>query len=132
MAKLDAYVGLPWKDRGRTSDGCDCWGLLRIVYAKELGIELPDYSGDYDTVADRTVVAGLIDDGISDWVPVIPGTEQPLDAILIRQSPWHIGVIVRRGLMLHMPRNQTSCIEPYDTGRWSRRVEGIYRYIKVA
>lgn len=127
MIDLNRFVGLPWQDRGRTPDGLDCWGLLRLVYADVLGIDLPDHSNGYIDTSDAAI-SGLIDVGLSDWDSVAPGTERPLDAVLIRQAPWHVGVIVRRGLMLHMPENKASCIEPYDTGRWSRRVEGIYRH----
>lgn len=128
---LNRYVGLPWRDRGRTPDGCDCWGLLRLVYAGEFGIDLPDHSNGYVDTSDRAI-SGLIGNGLADWTSVAAGREGPLDAILIRQAPWHVGVVVRRGLMLHMPENQSSCIEPYDTGRWSRRVEGIYRHREAA
>lgn len=110
MINLNHYVGLPWQERGLTPDGCDCEGLLRMVYAGELGISL---MGPLDR---------------ADWIPVVAGMERPLDAILLRQAPWHVGVIVRRGLMLHIPEGGSSCIEPYDTGRWGRRVEGIYRH----
>ncbi|MBB6011869.1 cell wall-associated NlpC family hydrolase [Aquamicrobium lusatiense] len=132
MIDLNHYVGLPWRDRGRMRNGCDCWGLLRLVYAGELGIGLPDHSNGYADTSDRPAVAGLIEAGLADWMPVAAGRERPLDAILIRQAPWHVGIVVRRGLMLHMPENQSSCIEPYDTGRWSRRVEGIYRHRSAA
>ncbi|MEQ1938624.1 NlpC/P60 family protein [Mesorhizobium sp. CN5-321] len=131
MIDLNRFVGLPWQDRGRTPHGCDCWGLLRLVYADALGICLPDHSNGYADTSDGAI-SDLIGTGLSDWLPVVAGTERPLDAILIRQAPWHVGVIVRRGLMLHMPENQTSCIEAYDTGRWSRRVEGIYRHREAA
>ena len=35
------YVGLPWLDGGRSADGADCWGLVRLVYERELGNALP-------------------------------------------------------------------------------------------
>lgn len=114
MRRLDRYIGLPWLDRGVTADGCDCEGLLRLVYAGELGIDL----------------VGPLDR--ADWTPITAGSERPLDAILIHQAPWHVGIVVGRGMMLHMPEGRTSCIEPYTTGRWGRRVEGIYRHREVA
>ena len=37
------YVGLPWAWKGRTSEGVDCYGLLRLVYRDERGIALPEH-----------------------------------------------------------------------------------------
>ena len=36
------YIGIPYKDKGRTFNGCDCYGLLMLYYKKELGIEIPE------------------------------------------------------------------------------------------
>lgn len=36
---------VPFADLGRDWSGCDCWGLVRLVYRHELGIELGEYGG---------------------------------------------------------------------------------------
>jgi cell wall-associated NlpC family hydrolase len=114
MSRFDRYIGLPWLECGLTEAGCDCEGLLRLVYAGELGIEL---------------IGPLVR---ADWIPVAAGAERPLDALLLHQAPWHVGVVAGRGMMLHMPENGLSCIEPYSTGRWGRRLEGLYRHREAA
>jgi len=128
--RFDRYIGLPWLDRGRTAAGVDCWGLARLVYAGELGIDLPDWADDYLHAGDRHAIPSLVDEARSDWVFVL-GPARPLDLILIRQAPWHVGVVIGGGRMLHIPEGHTSCIEPYETGRWGNRVEGIYRHISM-
>lgn len=38
---VDKYLGIHYKHRGRTLDGLDCWGFLKLVYA-DLGFRLFD------------------------------------------------------------------------------------------
>lgn len=37
------YVGIPFIKRGFDESGCHCWGLVVLVFRRELGIELPTY-----------------------------------------------------------------------------------------
>ena len=46
MSWSNAYIGLPHVALGRERRGCDCWGLVRLVYREQLGIALPAYTPD--------------------------------------------------------------------------------------
>lgn len=123
-----ALVGIPWLDRGRDLDGCDCWGLVRLAYRLGLGLDLPSCADGYVTAADASAVDSLIQGGRPDW-QVIPVSEaQVWDLVLIYDHPWHVGLVAYAGRMLHLPEGRASVIEPFSTGRFSRRVEGVYRY----
>ncbi len=37
------YVNIPYKYKGRDFNGCDCWGLVKLIFKKEKGITLPDF-----------------------------------------------------------------------------------------
>ena len=41
------YIGIPFANHGRDLVGVDCWGLVTIVYRRELQIVLPDYHERY-------------------------------------------------------------------------------------
>jgi cell wall-associated NlpC family hydrolase len=105
----NAYVGIPFRERGRDRSGLDCWGLVRLVLAEQRGIALPSFASDY-TGEDGREIAQLIAEhhGIGDEVP--PSNEQPLDLALFRMPcaggllPWHVGIVVDAGRVLHVTR----------------------------
>lgn len=95
------YVGIPFMDGGRDRAGCDCWGLVRLVYAEVLGIDLPSYG----EIAARDVVAATrqIRDAsaAAPWVPVA-GPAQPMDVLVMAGRPLHVGVMVDARRVLHV------------------------------
>lgn len=131
---FDEYVGLPWLDRGRDRNGTDCWGLLGMVYAERFGIVLPSFRDDYQTAADSDAVANLIAGNLSEWTEIAAGAERVGDGLLmsIAGLPRHIGVVVGKGVVLHIERGAGSLIESYHAMRLRRRVAGFYRHEKMA
>lgn len=123
------YVGIPFVSKGRDRLGCDCWGLLRLVYAEQFLIQLPSYIEEYESANNRYSIAAPIDQHRNKWLPV--NDPRTGDGVLFCFSgiPCHIGVVTEIGLMLHITKGIDASIEPYLSSRWRSRVEGIYRYI---
>lgn len=130
MSAFDRYVGIPYVDKGRLITGCDCWGLLWLVYREQRGIDVPSYSEDYVTGADRKALSRLIADELEPWREVDAGSERPFDAVLMREGRFvrHIGVVMEPGRLLHVSSGAASLIERYREGALKHRVVGFYRY----
>lgn len=119
------FVGLPWEDRGR-GPGYDCWGLFGLAFEAGTGVALPSFAERYATAQDHAATDAIVAGGLSDWIPVSDAC--PFDGVLMRiAGGYHIGLVVRRGLMLHMPRGRSSVIEPI--ARFP--VEGVYRHSRL-
>lgn len=132
MSWSNRYIGTPYAEFGRTMSGCDCWGLVVLIYRQELGIELPDYLG-YGSAEEHAEIDALIAGAeISPTWMVAPGAVQPFDVVVFRRGhlATHLGVVVLPGRMIHMVGEDCAKIEDYRTGRWGNRLKGAYRHLQ--
>lgn len=126
----DTYVGTPFAEVGRTASGCDCWGLARLVYARELQISLPSCDEDYATTAETAEIAALLEGRhASPWREITVNIN-PFDLLLFRRgrTDTHVGVAIDRRVMLHMALGDCAKVESYIGGRWGGRFVGAYRH----
>ncbi|MGH6937920.1 host specificity factor TipJ family phage tail protein [Hypericibacter sp.] len=127
-AWVAGYIGIPFVELGRDREGCDCWGLQRLVFNGRLGIELPSRDTEYrgarrrDIAANAALIKAHIDE---DWQKVAEKPDDgncPLDGIrlydllLIKKygEPAHVGMVVARGQMLHIEQGVDSCVVEFD------------------
>lgn len=134
MTWSNAYIGLPYVAFGRTREGCDCWGLARLVYRQELGIELPAYLPDGICAIESREIDVLVGAATRDrtlWAPV--DTILAFDLLLFREGQYrsHIGIAVERGWMLHCPETG-SALADTTAPRWGARFRGAWRWRGIA
>lgn len=116
MNWVERYINLPFVDSGRSMKGVDCWGLVQLVYEKELGIELPSYAEisahDLIQVA-RKITIGK--DG-EVWQNVDATAIQPFDVCVMRffgrKSIGHVGLVVDKQHILHIELKADATITP--------------------
>ena len=86
MSWSNAYIGLPHVALGRARSGCDCWGLVRLVYREQLGIALPAYTPEGICVLEEGEIEALIGQATSDgaWEPV--AEPAPFDVLIYRRG----------------------------------------------
>lgn len=127
------YVGLPYLDRGRSWDGADCWGLVRIVYSDQLGILLPSYAGDYASAEEAGEVAAAVSRAFApspSW-EAVTDAGLAFDVLVFRagRQGLHVGVRVDRSRMLHMAEGDCAKVELLGHPRWSRRLQTSWRLV---
>jgi len=134
MTDVSAYVGIPRAPHGRDAQGCDCWGLVRLVLLEQRGIHLPSYAGDYTCDAERAELARKMAQRLDEgpWRPV-NGRPQPFDMLVFRVAGEgaHVGLALDGAWMLHVHRVQ-SCIERHDRRPWATRHIATWRHEDVA
>jgi len=127
------YVGLPFLSCGRDRQGCDCYGLLRLIYQDQLGVNLPDLL-EYDNTQQRHRMNDLMKDK-----PLIIGFEQmeisavePLDVLVIRQVGFdcHLGIVIGNRKMIHSEAGKEAVIEEFTRPHIAPRVKEAWHYVR--
>jgi len=136
---VNDYVGIPFVPGGRSKSGCDCWGLVCVVY-RDFRIELPDYFGTSVDDASAFERARIDAIGKRQWAQVAYPFRD-LDVVLmdrhvtvyrggkkrVVRAPGHVGVILH-GVLLHVEAGVDSVAVPLDHHSVSNRIRGVFRW----
>ncbi|TCM84775.1 NlpC/P60 family protein [Rhodovulum steppense] len=133
MSWWAGYVGIPFEDGGRGRCACDCWGLVRLVHAECLGVELPSY-GEI-SARDLVRVARAIGAGQADPCWEVVDIPAAFDVVLMRargdsRSVAHVGIAVDADRLLHTEAATGSVVVPRSHLSVAGRVMGFRRYRK--
>jgi cell wall-associated NlpC family hydrolase len=130
---LTELIGIPFVAKGRTVDGCDCWGLVRLALRRGYGVDVPDYSEAYPTVTDREEIQALVRREAPVWALVPEAQARPGDVVLfaIQGSVCHAGLVVDPPWFLHCQRGVGSSLERWDARKWRSRLSRFGRHPDV-
>jgi len=121
------YIGIPFKYKGRTEEGLDCWGLARLIYKNEYNITLPSFSHEYSD-SDIVRIEELIAQYKEGWESVDTPSEGTAVLFKIMGHESHIGVAVSATHFIHAREGYDSAIEAFDSPYWKRRIVGHFKY----
>lgn len=107
-AWIDRYLGLPYEQ-------CDCWQLIRRVFAEQWGITLPTEPNP------------------EGWFEVGPEEARLGDVLAFHEPrdprhPWHVALCLGEGEILHADERVDTIRETYNRPAWRRRLAGAYRW----
>lgn len=132
------FLGIPFVDMGRDENGCDCWGLVRLVMRDRAGIALMAY----ETVseADYGAVTSEIEQAKAgpEWTAVASGEQRALDVVemsmpvkhdrTISFLPLHVGVLISHFWMLHTETATGSRLSLISDSHIRPRILGYWRH----
>lgn len=103
-----------------------CFKLVDHIYKYGYGIDLGELDAGLED-ADSHKRTARIQKKLSELAVEVETPEEG-DVVIFKGRPWHIGLVVAPGQMIHSYQGGTSCIEDYNSIRWKSRIEGFYRY----
>jgi cell wall-associated NlpC family hydrolase len=122
------FIGIPYKDKGSSFEGCDCWGLVWLYYTDVLRLQIPRYGG-YAS-AESSEIGDYIAERWNQWVSVDPTCIESGDVLALRvgRHAVHCGIHVGHGRMLHVMEGRMSCLERVDLGFWKNAIVRVGRW----
>ncbi len=126
MSWSNRYLGIPWSREDLGARGTHCWGLVRLVYAEQLGIALEDFGAAHSRAENAAIVA----DRRQRW----PWREVPraasFDVIVFRRGKIddHIGIMVDGPLMLHVDIGGEARVDDVTSPEFSSRRAAYHRH----
>lgn len=120
------YLGLKYLEDGRDVNGVDCWGLIRLIYMNEAGIELPDFRSAGQDPAKAFYQAYLVEK--ENWERVL--VPQPMDLVVFKMGvmPDHVGMVTSPGKFIHVREGKSVLVEKMHGAFWANKIQGFYRY----
>ena len=128
------YMRIPFKSQGHPFSGCDCGGLVWLVYKNELGITLPDWFEMYN----GTQIEHSLE--TSETVSTMLGKHaveidfkdrKPFDIVAFKVcgATTHVGLVVNKRFFLHTMQGFSRVTqERFDNPQWRDRLSGCFRY----
>ena len=131
--KIKKYMNIPFKDCGRDFDGCDCGGLVWLIYKTELGIELPKWNDLYQSTQysnsleiEQVLTSMLGENGIE--VPL--SQIKPFDVLSIRigKAEMHVGLVIDKNRFIHIVEGEKVLCERINSVKYKHRITGAFRH----
>lgn len=127
MSWWNDFVGVPFKNGGRDRQGCDCAGLVCLVYQELLGVDVGVDFGFYDS-EDRYTAEQLIDAASVNWTEIEKPQDFDVVRLCIHGDPCHVGIICNGGKsILNVRAGVNAVIEPLYRDPWKRRTHSFWR-----
>lgn len=123
------YIHIPFKEKGRSIEGCDCYGLGKIIYEQELNLILPSFDNLYEHTCDKNTVSKTIENVHRKLFKNVNSPE-PFDFIILNVFglPMHIGIVTKSNYMIHCIKGIGVSHEKYTSLRWKNKILGFARY----
>ncbi|MBM3210609.1 NlpC/P60 family protein [Candidatus Poribacteria bacterium] len=128
ISMIMKYVGIPYKHQGRDMNGLDCWGLIKLVYKENLGIEIWDINADYSEDWCWEGKDYFIENYQKQWERV--KNPSIFDVVLInngRGTSNHAGVMLGNNMFIHCVKAGV-VISKITDKMWKDKITGIFRF----
>ena len=125
---ISKYLGIPFKHHGSDWSGVDCYGLLRLFFKTEFGIDIINYG--YDENWCKTGFDWIRKYYEENWIQIDAQVRYGVVGFKMPgfQVEHHLGIVLHdMNSFLHSPLNSFSCVNKLSDRIWKRSINSFYK-----
>jgi cell wall-associated NlpC family hydrolase len=128
--ELSKYIGVPYKDKGRTFKGADCYGILMLRFKEKHNIDLPEISATGKTP--RKSFVEYLHQISKYWTEEKEFKEDYVIAMCSNENHpkmvTHFGIMIDNKTLLHTYEGVQSHIININHPSIKNQIKGIYKW----
>ena len=126
---ISKFVGIPFVSKGRSFNGCDCYGLVKLYYKEILNIDIPETI--ITAEQPRRTFANYLNEISKNWTATTPAKNVVVAMSVNAEHPnlvTHFAVMIDDKRFIDTREDMSSYLTSIDDERIKNQIKGFYKW----
>lgn len=126
---ISKFIGIPFVSKGRSFNGCDCYGLVKLYYKEILNIDIPETI--ITAEQPRRTFANYLNEISKNWTTTTPAKNVVVAMSVNAEHPnlvTHFAVMIDDKRFIDTRENMSSYLTSIDDERIKNQIKGFYKW----
>ena len=126
---ISKFVGIPFISKGRSFNGCDCYGLVKLYYKEILNIDIPETI--ITAEQPRRTFANYLNEISKNWTATTPAKNVVVAMSVNAEHPnlvTHFAVMIDDKRFIDTRENMSSYLTSIDDEKIKNQIKGFYKW----
>lgn len=126
---IEKFIGIPFVSKGRSFNGCDCYGLVKLYYKEVLNIDIPETI--ITNEQPRRTFANFLNEISKNWTLTNPSKNSVVAMSVNAEHPrliTHFAVMIDDKRFIDIRENMSSYLTNIDDEKIKNQIKGFYKW----
>ena len=126
---ISKFIGIPFVSKGRSFNGCDCYGLVKLYYKEILNIDIPETI--ITAEQPRRTFANYLNEISKNWTATTPAKNVVVAMSVNSEHPnlvTHFAVMIDDKRFIDTRENMSSYLTSIDDEKIKNQIKGFYKW----
>jgi cell wall-associated NlpC family hydrolase len=126
---ISNFIGIPFVSKGRSFNGCDCYGLVKLYYKEILNIDIPETI--ITAEQPRRTFANYLNEISKNWTATTPAKNVVVAMSVNAEHPnlvTHFAVMIDDKRFIDTRENMSSYLTSIDDEKIKNQIKGFYKW----